>query len=395
MQLFATRFEYRSSFHIFVTSLKSGSGVRVAERNAFARSPEVLEKEVAENLEKAATWTAESVSGRPLDPKRDLGEHSVDANLVKAYIAFSHVKADPRAAEAQFKAIIEAGGGTKGLGLAGLGAVAAAEGEDPHPFLEDAMKAGNYSASLYFDDAQGLPAARALALLKTAAKLNTRWAEPVYEQVKLTANPLEKEKLLRHAAELDQREPKYWLELAQLQITDGHAIEAQSSWQRAEDEAVEPAEKARIHELRVGAEQTRLDAADAERVVAREAVHQDEARAQQAEQDRIRAAEEKANSALDAEAGSARPTDAVPWDQALPEHKTTGVVSNVECLKKAVRVTVVSKGGKPLVLLSRDPLPAALACGKQEPPKRVFITWAEDPDDDLHTEGRIRTLRLP
>ncbi len=74
MQLFATKFEYSASFHVFVSSLRNGSSLRVAERNAFNRDPDHLEKEAAANLQ-SGHWKRSAVSGRPLDPKRDLGEH--------------------------------------------------------------------------------------------------------------------------------------------------------------------------------------------------------------------------------------------------------------------------------------------------------------------------------
>src|SRR5579884_1616808 len=51
MQLFATKFEYSLSFHVFLAALKTGTDLRAAERNAFGKDPDALEKEAAANLE--------------------------------------------------------------------------------------------------------------------------------------------------------------------------------------------------------------------------------------------------------------------------------------------------------------------------------------------------------
>jgi hypothetical protein len=106
MQLFATKFEYSASFHIFVTSLRNGSSIRVAERNAFNKDPDALEKEAAANLQ-AGHWSAVTVSGRPLDPKRDLGEHAIPDAVVDAYVAASNLN------EQAFKDAVNAGGAGK------------------------------------------------------------------------------------------------------------------------------------------------------------------------------------------------------------------------------------------------------------------------------------------
>ena len=78
IQLFATKFEYGTSFHIFLNALKGGSTLRAAEHNAFAKDAAELEREAAANLAKG-DWQPVSVSGRPLDPKHDFGEHSLDS----------------------------------------------------------------------------------------------------------------------------------------------------------------------------------------------------------------------------------------------------------------------------------------------------------------------------
>jgi len=67
----------------------------------------------------------------------------------------------------------------------------------------------------------------------------------------------------------------------------------------------------------------------------------------------------------------------------------------VDCFKRTVRITVKDRAGSETALVMRDPLPTSVTCGVQQPARRVLVTYAEDPDDDLHTTGHVRTLRLP
>ncbi|MDQ2775514.1 MAG: hypothetical protein M3Y57_11455, partial [Acidobacteriota bacterium] len=188
MQLFATKFEYGSSFHVFVTSLKNGSSLRVAEENSFGKNPDTLEKEAAANLA-AGNWQATSVSGRPLDPKRDFGEHSVPEVLVDTYLADATLSSDPKAAETAYKSGIEAGGESMARGYEGLAELARRDKENPDRYVQDAIRAGSGSAPLYVSAAKGKPDSEALPLLKRAAELNPLWGEPVYEQAQLAADP--------------------------------------------------------------------------------------------------------------------------------------------------------------------------------------------------------------
>ncbi len=156
MQLFATKFDYQLSFHVFVSALKNGSNIRVAERNAFGKAPETLEKEAADQLA-GGRFEAVPVSGRPLDPKRDFGEHQVDGAYVGAYIADATIAFDPKAAEAAFKEAVETGGAAMALGYEGLATLAKRDSRDPQRYLEDAMRAGSTSAPVYVDAAEGRP----------------------------------------------------------------------------------------------------------------------------------------------------------------------------------------------------------------------------------------------
>ena len=391
MQLFATKFEYGLSFHIFVTALKNGSPIRVAERNAFGRDPDQLEKEVAANLAKG-NWEASSVSGRPLDPKRDFGQHLTEGATVEAYVADAQFDTNPRGAEAGYKAAIEAAGEAMPLGYEGLAALAKRAKEDPSAALEDAMRAGSTSAPVYVAAAEGKPKNEAAPLLKKAIELNLRWAAPLYAQAELEDDPSIKETLLKKAVQLDPRATAYWVELAHLQTSDGHAVAAQGSWLKAEDSAPTDVERQKIHEERLSSEQGRLDAADRERGRERDAVHLEEQRAQNAEAARIRAAEEKANQQLNAGTDEAKPQNVVPWEDTIPKRKLEGRLTAVECLRNSARITVKDKAGRTVTLLLEKSDAASLTCGIQQPARQVSVSYAAEPDEASHTDGRVLTM---
>jgi hypothetical protein len=108
---------------------------------------------------------------------------------------------------------------------------------------------------------------------------------------------------------------------------------------------------------------------------------------------RIRAAEEKANQQLDAQAGS-KPENVVPWQETVPKRSLTGTLTQVDCLKGAARLSVRNKNGHVITLMLDNPESANLACGVQNPPRRVAISYALQPDDRSQTAGRVVTMKL-
>ncbi len=392
MQLFATKFDYGASFHIFLTALKGGSDMAAAERNAFGKSGAVLEAEAAANLQ-ASQWQAVPVSGRPLDPKRDFGEHSIEDVIADVYLADSRLPKDPKSAAPAYQAAVAAGGAAATLGYEGLAAVAKLDDQDPKSFLDDAIRAGSRSAPVYVAAAEELPDDEALPLLKTAARINPLWAEPIYRQVELTTDPAAKEALLKKATQLDPRATRYWIELAQVETTRGEATAAQGAWLRAEDSTPEGPERDRVHKMRVDSEQERLDAAEAAERRDRESVHLADQQAQQSEADRIRAVEQRANAALDAEAGGKAPSDAVAWNSLEGDKKLVGRLIRVDCLPKGQRLSIKDKSGVVTELYLEDSHPK-LACGVSASPRRISVAYHALPDDSRHTAGEITEFQV-
>lgn len=393
VQLFATKFEYQLSFHVFVSALKNGSSIRVAEQNAFGKKPDLLEKEAADQLA-AAHWEAAVVSGRPLDPKRDFGEHQVDGAYVAAYMAFGTLGSDPKGAEAVFKEAVESGGAAMALGYEGMAALAEHAGRDPQLHLEDAMRAGSTSAPVYVAAAKNRTTTEALSLLKKAVIFNPKWSEPIYQQSELQQDPAEKERLLKQAVALEPRRTELWIHLAQLQASNGHAAAAQGSWLRAAESAASPQEKQRIEGMHSSSEAERLNAAEAERVREREAAHQDDQKAENAELARIKAAEEKANKRLSASADEAPPEKVVPWEDMLPKKTVTGVLAKTECVHGGARLSVRDRGGRTLLLLLPDAQGAGFDCSAAAGSRRVTASYVVENDESAHTAGRILSIEL-
>jgi hypothetical protein len=393
MQLFATKFEYGASFHIFLAALKDGATIRAAETNAFAKPEDALEEEAAANLA-SHNWQAVPVSGRPLDPKRDFGEQPLAAEIAGVYIADAELRNEPHAAESAYKSAIEAGGTAAALGFEGLAQSAKLDKQDPLPFLEKAMGAGTKSAPVYVAAAQEMPPEKALPLLKKAAQLNPRWAEPVYIQAKLAANPHGREDLLKKAIQLDPRATAYWVELAHVETTNGEASAAQGSWLRAEQSAPTNPERDRIHQMRIASEEQRLDAEEAAVRRERESAHEVDERAQDAETARIQAAEQQADQAVDAAGGEAQPEKVVPWSQTVPHKKLAGALIAVDCLHTATRISIKERSGRVTQLLLSDPSRDGLACGPQRPSRRALVVYAAQPNDSFHTAGSVISVHV-
>lgn len=390
IQLFATKFEYGTSFHIFLNALKGGSTLRAAEHNAFGKDAAELEREATANLAKG-DWQPVSVSGRPLDPKHDFGEHSLDSALAEVYIADTQLSADPKAAEPAYQAAAHAGGEAAALGYAGLAQVAKLNRQDATSFLESAARAGSRSAPVYVALAADADAAEAAPLLKKATQLNPLWAEPVFRQAQFASGE-DKGVLLKRATQLDPRISEYWVELAQWQALNGHAAAAPGSWLRAEDSARNEAERLRIHQLRMDSEEQRLDAADRDRRREREELHQADQRAQDAETQRIHAAEQKANQSVNASAGSIAPGEVVPWSSIVPHKKLRGLLMKVDCLHAGARLAVKDRAGRVTELFLADTSAMKLACGVLKTPRSVSLSYAAQPDEERHTAGDVTEI---
>lgn len=395
MHLFATKPEYAGRFNVFMNNLRGGSGLLVAEANAFGKDSKLLEKEAAEHLSSEAAQPV-TISARPLDPKRDLGEHSIDAALANLYLADARLDSDPQSAEAAYKSAIEAGHAA--LGQEGLALVAMHEGRKPAEYLNASIANGSTNAWVYLEAAKDRPVNEAIPLLKKAAELNPKWWVPIHEQSKLASIPAEKEALLEHAAKLNPRSAALWQELAELQSKDGHGLLAQNSWARAEDAAGTPTERAKVHERAGALVDQRLDAEEAARRQSSEDARAEQERLREQQQAQIQAAEQRANSANGGTDEDLR--NVVPWFTAQ-NPSVEGELTRVECEDRQAKIWVKPRGARVMILLvpnpstvsidgSRTPFP----CGVQHPGRKLSLTYKPRKDIQLGTAGDVTAIHF-
>ena len=395
MHLFATKPEYAGRFNVFMNNLRGGSRRLVAEANAFGKDSKTLEKEAAEHLSSGAAQPV-TISARPLSPKRDLGEHSIDAALADLYLADARLDTDPKSADASYKAAVEVAHAA--LGQEGLALVVTHEGGNPEEYLEAAIASGSTSPWVYVQAAKDRSANEAIPLLKKAAELNPRWWVPVHEQSKFATKPAEKEALLEHAAKLNPRSAALWQELAELQSRDGHGLLAQNSWARAEDAADTPAERAKIHERAASLVDRRLDAEEAARRQIAEDARVEQERLRDRQKAKIQAAEQRANKANGGTDDDLK--NVVPWFTAQ-NPSVEGELTRVECEDRQAKIWVKPRGARVLVLLvtnrstvsideSRKPFP----CGIQHPPRKLSLTYKPRNDAQLGTAGDVTAIHF-
>ncbi len=122
------------------------------------------------------------VSGRPLDPKRDFGEHTISDVMADVYLANARLAADPNGAEKAYKAAVEEGGAAAAMGYEGLAALAQLRKQSPRLPLSEAIRAGSKSAPVYVAAAEGAAPAEELTLLK-----NCGASEPALGRAGLSA----------------------------------------------------------------------------------------------------------------------------------------------------------------------------------------------------------------
>jgi hypothetical protein len=396
VQMFATKPEYAGRFSVFLNNLRGGALLSVAEANAFGKPSDVLEKEVAVYLASGVIPEI-TVSARPLDPKRDFGEHSLDETLAAVFIGDAFLKTDHAKAEEAYKAAGNAD--LESLAQEGFALLAKAEKNDPDEYLEDAISHGTKSAWVYAEAADSGSAGDASASLMKARELNPRWWVPPAKLAEITEDPRQKEQYLKEACQKNPRSADLWQELAELQTRQGKGQAAQNSWIRAEDAAASPEERSAIHGKRRALENDRLDAQQNARKQEAQAAKAEDDRLREAQLARIREAEQKAATAnsggKDESSG-----EVLQWWNA-GEHPAQGDLMKVDCLGEQARLLLKLDDGKRLSLLIADPAKvrkegpdAEFACGALAKPRKVSLTYKARPDKRVGTAGDLISIRF-
>jgi hypothetical protein len=397
LHLFATKPEYSARFSVFLNDLRGGALLPIAEANAFGHDSKTLEQEAAAHLESGSAGSV-TISARPLDPKRDFGEHPLDSTLAELYLADTKLKSEPKFADQAYKAAGTAG--YQSLAQEGFALLVLEGGGDPREYLDAAMAAGSKSAWVYAHAAENRSAPEATGFLRTARELNPKWWLPPAKLADLAAKPAEKEALLLEACNKNPRSSMLWQSLAELQSADGKGIAAQNSWIRAEDAAATPAEREGVHKRRQDLENQRLDAEQKARKDAQDAAHADDERLQNEQMAQIHAAEQRANQANASSGGSAGNKDVLPWWNP-GERPIEASLVRVDCLDQRARLWVKPEKGKTMALLVSDPSRVAidgtktqLGCGIQQPPAKISLTYKSRPDKQFGTSGDVLAIHF-
>lgn len=396
LQMFATKPEYAGRFSVFLNNLRGGALLSVAEANAFGKPSEVLEKEVAAYLASGPIPEI-TVSARPLDPKRDFGEHSLDDPLAAVFLGDAFLHADRSKAEEAYKAAGNAD--LESLAQEGFALLAKGEKNDPDEYLEDAISHGTKSAWVYAEAAEGRNAAEASVNLMKARELNPRWWVPPAKLAGITDNPRQKEQFLKEACQKNPRSADLWQELAELQTRQGKGQIAQNSWIRAGDAAATSEERKAIHEKRRALENERLDAQQNARKQEADAAKAEDDRLREAQLARIRKAEQKADEANSAGTDGSSGQVLAWWNAG--EHPVQGELVKVDCLGEQARLTLRVDGGKRLSVFVADPAKvrkegpdAEFACGALAKPRKVSLTYKARPDKRVGTAGDLVSIRF-
>lgn len=347
IQMLATLPDYAGKLHVYLNNLQQGGDETAAAHNAFDLTPAQLNARV-DTYRRAGAFAAAQISGETIDAARDFDEEHI-----------TQAAADQLLAE-----------------------------------LKSAGKA--YPP----DSPRGLLAQGTRASLLAAAKAVPKWAEPHVKLAALESNPAAKIKELKQAATLNSRDSASWQALAIAQAAGGQYSEADHSWIQAERNAVNDADRQRLHQARLDADEARVEfeIAERKRIAAEQAADLERLRNQSLAE--VRAAEDRANK----EQGPLKPgTVVVPWWKDADGQKLSGTLTRIDCLKGPMRLTVQPASGMPVQLLIRDPQKvqvqganeAVLGCGVQKPARKINLVHTGKPDAATGTAGEVLMLEFP
>lgn len=380
MHLLAVTAEYGGRVRVLLSNLEQGADYVAAYKNAFARSPEEIDRAAAAYAE-SGKFELRKLTGAPIDPARDYRVREVAGSLAAVLLADLR---EGDAAQAAYRDVLNRYGATPEA-LEGLGLYA------------EAVAAGSASARCHLEHALRLADQQgARAALEKAAALNPRWAEPVFRLASLTPDAAEKLRYLRKATQLAPRNSSYWEALAEAALAAREFTEAGKAWAAAEHAATSPEERERLRLAR-------------RRVEAERVAHAEETRRREREEI-TRLKEKLLENIREAEARVARKNAEAPpgekvvewWDDPRPAEKLTGKLAQVDCIGAQARLVIDSPSGKRVQLLIRDATQVVilgggvqtLGCGPQKPPREVSIEYVPQADAKLKTAGEVKLVEF-
>ncbi len=397
VHLLAVDPEYYGKLRVLTYNLRKGVDEDAAFRNAIGKSPEQIEIEAQAHLAEGR-FQATSISPLPMSPM-DFPERSVDPDAAQLAIADLLLGDQSRAI---YRELIEqktrVAEAWEGLGMLAL------RDQKSDEALKDfaaAMQAGAKTPACYMEYARlEADSGKALAALAQAAKINPKLAEPHFLMAARQTDPAKRIQELKLAAKLDARNLTYWEALAQAYLDAHDYPQAAQAWKSAEQAAATPGDRARMQRKRLEIEAQRLDWEDVEKKrKADEEAREIEALKQQARAD-LHALEAHANQG---QSPSAPHEKVVPWwDGPKPSGVTKGVLKQVDCLGKRLRLVVQDDDRKTVKLLVADPAQVAILSGEGElklhcgaqASRRVKVEYFPKADAKLATKGEVATIEF-
>jgi hypothetical protein len=401
VHLLAVDPEYYGNLRVLTFNLRKGVDEDAAFRNAFGKSPEQIEAQAQSHLA-AGRFQTTSISPLPMSPL-DFPERPVDPEAAQLAIADLLLgdasRAIYRELIAQKARVPEA---WEGLGMLAL---RDAQPDEARQDFGSAMEAGAKSPACYMEYARLQPNdvadnVKALAALEHAAKINPKLAEPHFLMAQRQTDPLKRIQELKLAAKLDARNLEYWQALATAYLESHDYPQAAQAWKSAEQAAATPGDRARMQRQRLDVESQRLDWEDAEKKRKADEEARDIERLKEQARADLHAMEARANQGQSAAAPNEK---VVPWwDGPQPAGVARGVLKQVDCLGKRLRLVVEDDDRTTVKLLVADPAQIAvlgdagelkLSCGVQQA-RRVKVGYFPKANAKLATKGDVATIEF-
>lgn len=389
----------RTRLQVFLSNLANGTSEEISARNAFNAAPAELEREATSFLS-AGQFTTATFSGRTIDTDRVFAPKEAlpsQIAVIQADLLYANGKAE--AARIVYQQAFNArpsAANREGLALA---LIALGDKENAKRTLMDALPS-EPGARAYVELAKletNLEKAR--EYIELAAKKNPQWLEPYVVAAAQEPGPIRKAYFLKKAVELAPRRLDLRSQLAKAQMGAQQYDEAAKTWRTAERLAPTQEERDALLAEQRAAENARLDAEEAERRRQKQEDADEVERLRKESEERIRAAEAKANEASGGVKSKQAPVD---WWDGPKTEAVEGTLDRVVCAKGSMRLAITTAEGKALQLNIADPGKvgisgggeATLACGIQKPAKRVKIEYVPHARQGGATAGEVNLIEF-
>ncbi len=396
VHLLAVDPEYYGKMRVLFYNLRKGVDEDAAFRNAVGKTPEQIEVQARASLA-AGRFEATSISPLAMSPL-DFPERPVDADAAQLAVADMLLGADSKNIYHQLIAAkSHVADAWEGLGMLAL---RDKDTEEARKDFASAIEAGAKTAACFMEYARlESDNTKALAALDRAAKINPKLAEPHFLMAARLTD-LKRVQELKLAAKLDERNMGYWEALAEAYLEMHDYAQAAQAWKSAAQDAPTPGDRARMERKRLDVESQRLDWQDAEKKRKADEEARDIDRLKQEARDELHAVEAKANQG---QTPSAPGEKVVPWSELPhPTGMASGVLKQVDCLGKRLRLVVESADRTTVKLLVSDPGQVAilggaaerkLSCGSQGG-RRVKVEYYPKANARLATQGEVATIEF-